>query len=294
MTMAKLAWEALPAGRVAAIEDHTGPVVKAEAITRGVMPGLAAVVHAERGRYFVKAALHDSPASGLYAREMAASIALPSMAPAPRLLFASDAGGWLVMVFACLDGRDADLSPGSPDLPGAASALTAIGSLPAWETAPPVTDNVAALQHKAAALLSGQPGGSPWAMYAAAIDGFDARCLAGGHLVHYDLHPGNLKVTSDGQVLAVDWAFACSGAAWIDAALLIPRLIEAGHDPAAAEGVMQRVPAWRAAPPADVTALAALWTMFREYKALHGPPDSRTFRAQAALAGRSWISHRLR
>lgn len=294
MTMAKLAWEALPAARVAAIEDHIGPVIKAEAITTGLMPGLAAVVHAGRGRYFVKAAPHDSPAAGLYAREMAAGSALPAMAPAPRLLFASDADGWLVMVFACLEGRDADLSPGSPDLPGAASALTAIGSLPAWETAPPVTGNVAALQHKAAALLSGQPGGPPWDMYAAAIDGFDARRLASGHLVHYDLHPGNLKVTGDGQVLAVDWAFACSGAAWIDAALLIPRLIEAGHDPAAAEGVMQELPAWQAAPPADVTALAALWTMFREYKALHGPPGSRTFRAQAALAGRSWISYRLR
>lgn len=294
MTMAKLAWEALPAGRVAAIEDHTGPVIKAEAITTGLMPGLAAVVHAGRGRYFVKAAPHDSPAAGLYAREMAVGSALPAMAPAPRLLFASDAGGWLMMVFACLEGRDADLSPGSPDLPGAASALTAIGSLPAWETAPPVTGNVSALQHKAAALLSGQPGGPPWDMYAAAIDGFDASSLAGDRVVHYDLHPGNLKVTADGQVLAVDWAFACSGRAWIDAAFLIPRLIEAGHSPADAEALMEALPAWNDARPADVTAVAALWTMFREYKAIHGPVDSRTFRAQAARAGRSWVSHRMR
>jgi hypothetical protein len=34
--------------------------------------------------------------------------------------------------------------------------------------------------------------------------------------------------------------------------------------------------------------------MFREYKALHGPLDGRTFRAQAAQAGRSWVSHRMR
>jgi Phosphotransferase enzyme family len=292
--MAKLAWEALPASRIAAIEDQVGPVVKAEAIASGLMPGLAAVVHAERGRYFIKAIPHDSPASSLYAREMTASIALPSAAPAPRLLLASDADGWLVMVFACLDGRDADLSPGSPDLPGVLSALTAIGSLPAPGTAPPVTINVAALQHKTAALLPSQPGGHPWDMYAAAIDGFDADCLAGDRVVHYDLHPGNLKVTDDGQVLAVDWAFACSGQAWIDAALLVPRLIEAGHGPAAAEALMEALPAWNAAPPTDVTALAALWTMFREYKAIHGPLDSRTFRAQAAQAGRSWVSHRVR
>jgi aminoglycoside phosphotransferase (APT) family kinase protein len=292
--MAKLTWEALPASRVAVIEDQVGPVVKAEAIAAGLMPGLAAVVHAERGRYFVKAIAHESPAYGLYAREMAASSALPEAAPAPRLLFADNADGWLVMVFTCLDGRDADLSPGSPDLPGVLSALTAIGSLPALGTAPPVTINVAALQHKATALLASQPSGYPWDMYAAAIDGFDADCLAEDRVVHYDLHPGNLKVTDDGQVLAVDWAFACSGQAWIDAALLVPRLIEAGHSPAGAEALMEALPAWNAAQKADVTALAALWTMFREYKAIHGPPGSRTFRAQAAQAGRSWVSHRMR
>jgi hypothetical protein len=37
-------------------------------------------------------------------------------------------------------------------------------------------------------------------------------------------------------------------------------------------------------------ALAALWTMFRDYKALHGPQEARAFRAQA---GRSWVSYRM-
>jgi hypothetical protein len=92
--------------------------VKAESITGGLMPGLATVLHADRGRYFVKAVPQDSPAASLYAREMAASAALPAVASAPRLLLASDRGGWLVMMFAFADGKDADLSPGSPDLPG--------------------------------------------------------------------------------------------------------------------------------------------------------------------------------
>jgi hypothetical protein len=64
-----------------------------------------------------------------------------------------------------------------------------------------------ALQDKATALLARQPAGYPWEMYAAAFSGFDPGCLAGDCLVHYNLHPGNLKVTGDGQVLAVDWAF---------------------------------------------------------------------------------------
>jgi hypothetical protein len=79
----------------------------------------------------------------------------------------------------------------------------------------------------------------------------------------------------------------------LDAALLVPRLIEAGHSPASAEQLMSQVPAWDDAPAAGVSALAALWTMFREYKALHGPPEARAFRAQAAQAGRSWVSDRM-
>ena len=291
--MAKLAWESLPTAVVAAVEAPAGQVVKAESITDGLMPGLAAVLHTDQGRYFVKAVPQDSPAAGLYAREMAASAALPAVAPAPRLLLASDVAGWLVMVFSWIGGRDADLSPGSPDLPGVLATLEAIGSLSAWDAAPAVTVNVMALQDKATALLARQAAGYPWEMYAAAISGFDADRLAGDRLVHYDLHPGNLKVTGDGQVLAVDWAFSCRGGTWIDAVLLVPRLIEAGHSPASAERLMSQLRGWDAAPAAGVTALAALWTMFREYKALHGPPEARAFRAQAAQAGRSWISYRM-
>jgi Ser/Thr protein kinase RdoA (MazF antagonist) len=291
--MARLSWEALPVSRVAAIESRVGAILKAEPVMGGLMPGLAAVLHTEGSRYFLKAVPKDSPAAGLHAREMVASSALPLVAPAPRMLLASDADEWLVMIFTCLDGRDADLSPGSPELSGVLAALATIGSLPAWGTAPPVTENVAALQDKAAALLSRPLGQGPWGMYATAISGFDAACLAGGHLVHYDLHPGNLKVASDRQVLATDWAFACGGAPWTDAALLVPRLIEAGHSPAGAERLMSRLPAWQAAPPETVTAIGALWTMFREYKALHGPQGTRRFRAQAAQAGRSWITYRM-
>ncbi len=291
--MSKLQWESLPPGRVTAIEDLTGPVLKAESVTRGLMPGLAAVLHTGNGRYFLKAVQASSPAARLYEREMVANAALPASVPAPRLLFSSGAEGVLVMVFDCLDARDADLSPGSPDLAGVLAALGKIGTVPAWDAAPPVTQNVTALRDKAAALLWKHPSGHPWDMYRAAIDDFDENSLVGGSLVHYDLHSRNLKVTGSGQVLAVDWAFACPGAQWIDAALLVPRLIEAGHSPASAERLVTQIPAWRAASPGAVTALGTLWTVFREYKALHGPMDGRAFRAQAAKAGRSWVSHRM-
>jgi aminoglycoside phosphotransferase (APT) family kinase protein len=267
--------------------------VKAESVTTGLMPGLAAVVHAANGRYFVKAAPADSPAARLYEREMAANAALPASVPAPRMRYSSRDGGWLLMVFDFLDAADADISPGSPDLGGVLAALAAISVTPAWSAAPTVNANVIALQDKAVALLGEQSGGQPWDMYRAAVADFDTAVLAGDRLVHYDLHPGNLKVTADAGVVAVDWAFACAGAPWIDAAFLVPRLIEAGHSPAAAEQLAACLPAWRTAPAPAVTALAALWTMFREYKASYGPADARAFRGQAARAGRSWVAYRI-
>lgn len=292
--MTKLQWESLPADRVAAIEELTGPVIKAENITGGLMPGLTATLHAETGRFFLKAVPADNPAAALYQREIGANAFLPDSVPAPRMRFASDEGDWLVMVFDYLDARDTDLSPGAPDLDGVLTAVAAISSAPAWHDALPLAVNVAALQGKADALLGKQPGGQPWAMYRAAIDGFDSGVLVGDRLVHYDLHPGNLKVTTDAGVMAVDWAFACAGAPWADAALLMPRLIEAGHSPTTAESLMSRLPAWPTAPAPAVTALAALWTMFREYKAIHGPVDARAFRHQAASAGRAWVEYRMR
>ena len=291
--MGKLQWESLPPGRVAAIEELTGPVVKAESATGGLMPGLAAVVHAANGRYFVKAAPADSPAAPLYEREMVATVSLPASVPAPRMLYSSSEGGWLVMVLEFLDARDVDLSPGSPDLDGIPAALAAISAARAWDAGPPVAANVTALQAKASALLGKPSDGQPWDMYRKAVEAFDTAALTGDRLVHYDLHPGNLKATADADIVVVDWGFACAGAPWIDAAFLVPRLIEAGHSPAAAERVVSPLPAWQTAPAPAVTALAALWTMFREYKAIHGPMDARSFRKQAARAGRSWVEHRM-
>ncbi len=292
--MEKLQWESLPSSRVAAIEGLTGPIVKAESVTNGLMPGLAAVVHAGNGRYFVKAAPADSPASRLYEQEMAANGVLPASVSAPPMRYSSREGGWLVMVLDYLEAQDADLTPSSPDLDGILDALAVISAAPVWDSAPLVAANVATLQDKAAALLSKQSVGQPWGMYRAAVERFDAAALTGNHLVHYDLHPGNLRITKDAQVAVVDWAFACAGAPWIDAAFLVPRLIEAGHSPASAERLMSRLPVWRTAPASTVTALAALWTMFREYKAIYGPEDARPFRQQAAHAGRSWIEYRMR
>jgi hypothetical protein len=60
--------------------------------------------------------------------------------------------------------------------------------------------------------------------------------------------------------------FAAAGAAWIDAFMLGPRLIEAGHTPAQAEDLLATVPAWREAPATVMDGLLAAWTLFRVYQ----------------------------
>ncbi|MFJ2030735.1 phosphotransferase family protein [Streptosporangium sp. NPDC087985] len=110
-------------------------------------------------------------------------------------------------------------------------------------------------------------------------------------LLHYDLHSGNFRI-DDGRPYVIDWAFAARGAAWVDAVMLAPRLVEAGHIPEQTEALLARVPAWRSAPANAVTGLAALWTLFRLYKARFGPVEGRDFRARAAEAGRAWVRYR--
>jgi hypothetical protein len=135
----RLQWEDLPDRVQAAVQAESGPVVKAETVTDGIMPGLAACLHTEDGAVFLKAVRGDSPALGLYLRELGANRALPADAAAPRLLWGGETSGWVVMLFGYIDGRDADLSPGSPDLPGVLDTLVRLGDILSscpWPDAP--------------------------------------------------------------------------------------------------------------------------------------------------------------
>ncbi|MFD4261387.1 hypothetical protein ACFWR9_28105 [Streptomyces sp. NPDC058534] len=61
----------------------------------------------------------------------------------------------------------------------------------------------------------------------------------------------------------IDWAWPTRGAAWIDPAILILRLLEAGHTLVEADAFACRFPSWRTAPAeakeAFASANAAAW-----------------------------------
>ncbi|SET47605.1 phosphotransferase family protein [Nonomuraea wenchangensis] len=291
--MSRAHWEDMPEQAHAEVEARLGRVVKAETVEGGIMPGLACRLHMEDGRdVFLKAIQSTHPGATLHRREAWAGRALPETVPAPRLLWHGDVAGWLLMASEFVgDARHADLSPGSPDLPAVLETIAGLGAMltPAPGGAPPVLDNIAPLQATGRHLLHRPPGVLPDRdVYAAALARFDAGAVRGDTLLHYDLSASNLLV-ADGRVHVLDWSFAARGAAWMDAAMFAPRLVEAGHAPDAVDAMLSRVPSWREVPRDALVGLAALWTMFRVYKSMYGPEEVREGRARAAAAGRAWL-----
>lgn len=276
-------WELMPSSVRAAVEERTGAIVKAEPLVKGPAPGIAAVLYGPGGeRHVLKAAPVDSPAAHVYLNELNVSASMPLSLPAARMRYGTAVGGWIVMLFEYLpDARHADLSPGSDDLDGVIGALGAVSSTAAWDGLRPVSDNVARLRSAADRLVAVLHDSVVKDLYVASTVNFDSESLEGGNLVHYDLHAPNILV-SEGQVHMIDWAFGCAGAEGLDAVLLLPRLVVAGHEPMEALDTIAGVSGWRALP---VTAVVALWTMFRHYKAVRGPSEHRGRYVPSITAG---------
>lgn len=289
-------WDDLPADVRDAIGEAVGPVRTVTPVPAGLTAGLAARLHTASGPLFVKALPDDVPSARLYQRERLVGGALPESVPAPRMLWSGHTAGWVCLAFEYVDAaRDIDLGPHSDDLAGVLDLVQVLGQEltpnPGADV-PPVSDNVEFLRKRADALLADPPTDlEALATYRRARAGLDLDALAGDTLLHADLHEGNLLATTDG-VRVLDWGLACHGAAWVETALFIPRLILAGHTPEQAESLAAQVPAFKSAPEAAVTGLAAVWSLFREFVARNGPVAIRESRARAAAAGRSWVEYR--
>ena len=128
-----------------------------------------------------------------------------------------------------------------------------------------------------------------WGPYLDGIE--DQRLIAGDHLLHTDPNPGNVLITGDrARAWLVDWAWSTRGAAFIDLACLVPRLIVAGHSPAEAEDWAAGYPAWQDADQAAVTAFSlALARLVR--KPADGDPAG-DWRQPTAQATTHWARHR--
>ncbi|MER5649679.1 hypothetical protein [Streptosporangium sp. NPDC002524] len=297
-------WEDLPPTVREAVEQRIGPILKAESVGRDPGRGVAVRLHTEHDSVFFTALLDNDPDAPRYGRARWAGTvfaSLPPDLPVAKMLWSADAESWLLLIHEQLSGRSADLTPGSPDIPLVTEAVATLNQMltpcPAREEAPGIAENFPLIMSQAEEVLSGPIQDPKYrTLFKTALDGFTPQALDGDTLLHYNLSSRNLRIVKGrkrnekNRAYVTSWMLAARGAAWLDAAMLCPRLIMAGHSASQATALLQAVPAWRDAPRGPVAALAALWTLRRIHKARFGPPGNREANTRAALVGRDWLA----
>ncbi|MFE2727121.1 hypothetical protein [Kitasatospora sp. NPDC059327] len=256
---ARRAWSNLPHPVLSAVLEHTGNIHCATPVSEGMNSTVACVVQAKAGTFFVKAAPSDHP----YARLDTEAAINPFVVPlSPTLRWRADTHRWNVLAFDYVPGRPADLSPNSPDLPLVAQAVTRLGTLRVPSR----------LLQPVSKLFPGADAGE-----LAQLDG-DAP-------IHADLNPHNFLILGTAQV--VDWASPSRASAWLEVALLLLRLIDAGHTPDAANVWAQQFDCWRTAPEGAVATHAGISA--KEWRAAaEGTP--RTWIRSLAVAADRWMT----
>ncbi|MCJ1677584.1 aminoglycoside phosphotransferase [Streptomyces sp. APSN-46.1] len=253
----------LPADALALITERTGPVIKYETVGGGLNSEIAARIHTADTTAFVKGLRSGHPRAWTQKREADINPHVRGIAPA--LLWRAEAGGWDLIAFEDADGRHADYTPGSPDLPLIADTLAHLSTITAPEDVTVRTMPDRMRNH------------TP-----------DPDLFDGAALLHTDWFPTNVLIHED-RVRVVDWAWASRGAAWIDAALWTVWLIRSGHTPAQAEQWAARVPAWTSAPRPAVDAFAAATVSVWEEITQHDPEP---WTLDMLTAARTWHNSR--
>lgn len=264
--MQRTHWVDLPDQVRDAIQAHTGPVLDAHTASAGLNSEVAAILHTAAGRVFAKGLRADHPRVWTQQRE---KIVASHVSPvAPRLLWHVETGGWNILGFEHIDGRHADYTPGSPDL---AKVVDVIGQLA--EIRCPADVPVKRAEQRWADHLD---------------DPAELEMFAGDALLHTDYNPCNVLISHKARL--IDWAWPTRGAAWIDPACLIVRLMAAGHTAADAEGWARRVPSWTAAPREAVdtfaTALSRMWDEIAHH-------DPSPWKQDMAAVAQQWLTYRL-
>ncbi|MEV0633915.1 aminoglycoside phosphotransferase [Streptomyces sp. NPDC050619] len=257
----------LPADALKMIATIAGPVHDVEMVSAGYNSEIAARLHLDNGTVFVKGLRQDHPRVWTQQRE--ADINAFTQGLAPALRWEIRKGGWDLLGFEDLGGRHADYSPGSPDLELVLQAMRYLTS-----ATPPSGVELKTM---------------PQRMIAHVTDPADVRFFEGSTLLHTDWKPDNVLIV-DGQARLVDWAWASSGAAWIDPALWVIWLIASGHSAADAESLAALHPAWDITPVRHIDAFACAQQRLWESIARADRPDEWTHKLHAAT--QAWVEHR--
>jgi hypothetical protein len=260
----RTSWNDLPAQVRATVEDHAGTVHRVDPISSGLNASFTARLHTDMGLAFAKGV----PSDRATAQRREAEINSYVQPIAPLLLWEVETQGWHILGFEHVNGRAADLSPGSTDLASIADVLGHLAEL--------------ATPRSACKRIEDR-----WAD-AAQRAGVSTDPLAGDHLLHTDLNPHNILVTDTG-IRIVDWSWPTLGAAWLDTACAALWLIAEGHSPQDAETWASGVAVWAGATPKALDVLtktnAALWGQI-------AAAEPRSWKQRLHDAAASWTRYR--
>jgi hypothetical protein len=297
--------DALPASVQDAIRYKLGArVVVSTTHVGGFSPGLAAHLEtAGAGDIFVKAVSSEiNPESPeLYRREMRIASAFPDGAPVPRFRWTIEEGTWTVLAFDYIPGANPEL-PWKRDQLGV--VLDGIHRLTEELTPSPIAVETAA-EHVGDLLTKwkefpGHPDAEqlPPAWRARLDELIDLESqwpslAAGDTLCHLDIRADNAVLT-DGGVAFVDWAWAATGAPWLDLVAFLPSVaMQGGPDP---ETLWRQHPLSEGVEPEAVDAfLAGLAGMFTRQSMLPPSPGVeavRAFQAGQGKTARAWLAQR--
>ncbi|MEU6059433.1 phosphotransferase [Streptomyces sp. NPDC047097] len=235
----RVAWEELPTELRTAVEEHTGKVLSAEQVSKGLnSPAAFIITTAGNGRLFFKGVRLDDP-EGVMATRAEESLNRTVAGVSPWIRHRFEMAGWYCLAFIHVDGRHVDFSPGTKDLGPVAFTLNwmarrfTVLSLARADYRPPM------LAERFTGFLSEK----------------EAVLLDGTNILHTDTNPHNVMVPGIGNnVYVVDWAMPAVGPAWVDMANTAVRLMEADQPDEDALAWLGGFDAWKTADPRAVKA----------------------------------------
>ena len=301
----RIGWAQLPVAVRAGVEEILGArVVSATSQPGGLSPGSADRVLTDGGgAAFVKAVSsaqnEDSP--GIHRAEAAVCRQLPADVPAARFIGVFDDGDWVALVLEDVEGRH-------PVTPWVTSELEAslqtLATIARQLTPSPVTgiptaaDALSTTLDGWARLSADTPSDlHPWAAAhlgdLVELSRRGVESLAGDTVVHMDVRADNLLLTPSGEVVLVDWPWACVGAPWADTvALLVNVNLHGGHD---VDRLVREYAAEATAAQVDgfLAGLAGFFLDGARLPAPPGLPTLRAFQRAQGIATLTWLTRRL-